>query len=92
MFDCWVHEVAVGIPYQINEIYFDVDDVVPSAVMNNHGCIKSNQVARIHTSGIHYQEGYAFAVVDYKNIYLIKKYYDGQVAKTREWYVGEYKF
>lgn len=92
MCDYWIKEVVLDNKYQVNEIYFDAGDAIQSTVIPEYSILKSNQVAHMYTSGIRYQESYQFAVADRKDIYLIKKYYDGNVGKIREWYLGKYKF
>lgn len=45
MFDYWVSEVIAERVYQVNEVYFDAGNIIPSVVMPNCYCIKSKNVA-----------------------------------------------
>lgn len=92
MFDYWISEVVADRLHKVNEVYFDAGDITPSVVMPNCYCIKSENVAHIHGTGIYFGEFPAFTVSKLDNIYLIKKYYHGKVQDIREWYVGKYKF
>lgn len=91
MFDYWVTEVIAERVYKVNEVYFDAGDVMPSVVTPDYNCLKSNNVARIHSTAICFSELPAFAVAKLENIYLIKKYYHGKVQDIRELYLGKYK-
>lgn len=91
MFDYWVSEVIAERVYQVNEVYFDAGNIIPSVVMPNYYCIKSKNVARIHGTDIYFSEFPAFTVAKKDNIYLIKKYYHGKVQDIRELHIGKYK-
>lgn len=92
MFDYWVHEVLGENQYQANVVYFDAGNIVPSSVMSGYAYVKSDQSVYLYTSGISYTGTYNLSVAELSDIYLIKKYYDGDLKKIREWYIGEYKF
>ena len=92
MCDYWVHEILGENQYQTNVIYFDAGDIVPSSLLPGYGCVKSDQSVYLYTYGISYTGTYNLSIAELPDIYLIKKYYGGIVAKTREWYLGEYKF
>lgn len=92
MFDYWVHEVSGENQYQANVIYFDAGDIIQSGILPGYGCVKSDQSVYLYTSGISYTGTYNLSIAELSDIYLIKKYYDSDVKKIREWYIGEYKF
>lgn len=62
MFDYWVSEVIAERVYQVNEVYFDAGNIIPSVVMPNCYCIKSKNVAHIHGTDIYFNEFPAFTV------------------------------
>lgn len=71
MFDYWVSEVIAERVYQVNEVYFDAGDVVPSVVMPNCYCIKSKNVAHIHGMDIYFSEFPAFTVAKAVHVVIL---------------------